>query len=182
MSRVGKKIIEIPEKVEINLTENKIEVKGPKGELKLDLPASVIVKKEANQILVSVKNAQLKKDRSLWGTMRSLIYNLIDGVTQGFQKQLEINGVGFKSEVSNKNLTLNLGFSHPIEFPFPEGIDITAEKNILTITGIDKQLVGETAARIRALKKPEPYKGKGIKYTDEVIRRKAGKVVKTTEG
>jgi len=182
MSRVGKKIINISENVEVNITDDVIKVIGPKGELELRFPPGVFVKQADKQMTVGIKNPQLKKNRALWGTCRSLIANLIEGVTKGFSKQLEISGIGFKAQVKDKKLLLNLGFSHQIEFPIPSGIEIKIENNIITITGADKQLVGEVAAQIRSLKKPEPYKGKGIKYLNEVIRRKAGKVVKTGEG
>lgn len=181
MSRIGKKIIIIPEKVEVNINNQEIKAKGPQGELCLKLPLSVVLIKKDNQLLVNLKNIQTKKDRALWGTYRSLINNLIKGVTNGFSKKLEINGIGYKAQVKDRLLILNLGFSHPLEFSIPEGINIQVDNNIIIVEGVDKYLVGETAARIRAFKKPEPYKGKGIKYLDEVIRRKAGKVVKTTE-
>lgn len=182
MSRVGKKIINIPDQVEVNITNELIKVKGPKGELELKLSPIILVKKDAQQLSLIVKDPQIKKNRALWGTSRSLIANLVEGVAKGFSKQLEINGIGFKAQVSGDKLILNLGFSHPINFLIPQGINLKVENNLITIEGFDKYLVGETAARIRALKKPEPYKGKGIKYLDEVIRRKAGKVVKTGEG
>jgi large subunit ribosomal protein L6 len=181
MSRIGKKIIAIPSGVEVNCQAELVSVKGPKGELSLTLPPGVMVKKDNQQIAVSVRNSRVKREHALWGTSRSLVANMIEGVTNGFSKKLEINGVGFKAQVKDDKLILNLGFSHPVEFPFPAGITIKSENNIITVEGIDKYLVGETAAEIRALKKPEPYKGKGIKYSDEVIRRKAGKVVKSGE-
>jgi len=182
MSRVGKKTITIPKTVTADIKDGFIKIKGPKGELQTVYPKTVIIQKQEDELAVRVKDEQRKRDRSMWGTYRSLIDNMVIGVTEGFQKQLELNGVGFRAQTQGKTLVLNLGFSHPVEIPFPEGIDMSVEKNIITIAGIDKQLVGETAARIRALKKAEPYKGKGIKYVDEVIRRKAGKVVKSSEG
>ncbi len=178
MSRIGKQPITIPAGVTVNMTDSHIEVKGPKGNLSLVLHPRVTLTNTDNQMTVTVKDPDLQSDRALWGLSRMLVANMITGVTTGYEKKLEINGVGFKAQVSGKNLVLNLGFSHPVEFPIPEGISMTVEKNIVTISGIDKQLVGETAAVIRRMKKPEPYKGKGIKYVDEVIRRKAGKVVK----
>lgn len=181
MSRVGKKLITIPEQVTVAINNQEIKVKGPKGELNLKLPERIILTKNDNQLLVNLKNIQTKKDQSLWGTYRSLINNLIIWVTSGYQKKLEINGIGYKAQLRDGLLVLNLGFSHPIEFPLPAGIDISVDNNIITVSGIDKYLVGQAAAKIRALRKPEPYKGKGIKYLNEVIRRKAGKVVKTTE-
>lgn len=178
MSRIGKQPITIPAGVTVSINDRRVEVKGPKGNLSLELHPRVTLTNAENQLTVSVTDPDLQTDRALWGLTRMLVANMITGVTTGYEKKLEINGVGFKAQVSGKNLVLNLGFSHPIEFPIPEGITMTVEKNVVTISGIDKQLVGETAAVIRRLKKPEPYKGKGIKYIDEVIRRKAGKVVK----
>ena len=180
MSRIGKLPIPIPDGVTVQATDQAVNVKGPKGTLDLALNPRVKIATDDGKITVSVKNDQAQDDRALWGLFRMLVANMVMGVTQGFQKQLEINGVGFKAQVTGKNLVLNLGFSHQIEFPIPDGITATVEKNVVTIAGIDKQLVGETAAKIRSLKKPEPYKGKGIKYTTETIRRKAGKVVKAT--
>ncbi|MBT3690549.1 50S ribosomal protein L6 [bacterium] len=181
MSRIGKKIIELNDKTQIKIENNLIMVKGPKGELSQELIDNVLIDVKDNEATVKVNDETDKKQRALWGLYRSLIFNMVEGVNEGFSKQLEINGVGFKAAVQGKNLVLNLGFSHSIEYNIPEGIDIKVEKNLVTISGIDKQKVGQTAAEIRAFKKPEPYKGKGIKYIDEVIRRKAGKVVKGAE-
>jgi len=179
MSRIGKNPIIIPAKVNIKIDKNHIDVDGPKGKLSLDIHPKVLIKTEADSILVSVKDPQDKEQNSLWGLSRTLINNMIIGVTEGFSKQLEINGIGFKAQISGKLLVLNVGFSHPVEYNISEDIQISVEKNVITITGIDKQKVGQIAAEIRTIKKPEPYKGKGIKYIDEVIRRKAGKVVKS---
>jgi large subunit ribosomal protein L6 len=129
-------------------------------------------------MMASVAKPEDKKEKALWGLTRALIQNLVDGVTKGFEKKLEVNGVGFKIALQGQVLVLNLGFSHPINVDIPKGIEVAVDKNVITITGSDKQLVGQFAANIRELKKPEPYKGKGIKYIDEVILRKAGKVVK----
>lgn len=178
MSRIGKLPITIPSGVTLTIDGQDVSVKGPKGNLSLTLHHRVKLLQNDGHATVEVTNPDLQSDRALWGLTRMLVANMVTGVTTGYQKQLEINGVGFKAAVSGKNINLNLGFSHPIEFPIPEGITATVEKNVITISGIDKQLVGETAATIRRLKKPEPYKGKGIKYSDEVIHRKAGKVVK----
>ena len=134
---------------------------------------------EDNNIIVSVENEKNKLERSLWGTTRQIIENMIIGVTEGYEKKLEINGVGYRSEVSGKKLTLNVGYSHPVEFIVPDDVEVAVEKNVITVSGIDKQRVGEIAAQIRKVKKPEPYKGKGIKYVDEVIIRKAGKQAKS---
>lgn len=178
MSRIGKQPISIPAGVTVTLNGQQLEVKGPKGTLSLVVHPRAIVSQADAVVNVTVKDTDLQSDRALWGLTRMLIANMIIGVTTGYEKKLEINGVGYKAQLSGKNLILNLGFSHPIEFPVPEGITMLVEKNVVSISGIDKQLVGETAAVIRRMKKPEPYKGKGIKYSDEVIRRKAGKVVK----
>ena len=178
MSRIGKKIIQIPDKVEVKIDSGLVLVKGPKGELKQRMVREIEVEQSDKELVVKVMNENDKKQRSLWGTFRQLIANMILGVTEGFEKKLEVNGVGYRTEIKGNELVLNVGFSHPVHFKMPEGIQIQVEKNLITVGGIDKQLVGETAARIRKIKKPEPYKGKGIKYVDEVIRRKAGKQAK----
>jgi len=181
MSRIGKKPINIPAQVEVKIEGDLVKVKGPKGALELRLPPLVRAELADSQILVSVPHPEIKDEASLWGLSRTLVSNLVEGVTSGFKKELEINGIGFKAQSSGSQLVLNVGFSHSVEYKIPEGIQIATEKNLITITGIDKQRVGQVAAEIRAIKKPEPYKGKGIKYIDEVIRRKAGKVVKGSE-
>lgn len=175
MSRIGKKIIEIPQGVDVTITTESIVVKGPKGQLEQTLHPHVTVSQEDNTLRVAVKNPNEKKDNALWGLFGSLVTNMVAGVTTGFQKQLEVNGVGYKVALSGKKLTLNLGYSHPIDFEIPEAVDVAVEKNVITLTSSDKQLVGQVAADIRKLRKPEPYKGKGIKYMEEVIRKKAGK-------
>jgi len=181
MSRIGKKPIDLPEKTTVEIKGQNVFVKGPRGELSQKLPDPVAIKQKDQKLYLSVKQPKERTDRALWGLFRVLIANMVEGVTQGYEKKLEVNGVGFKVELKGKTLVLHVGFSHSIEFELPEGIEAKVEKNIITIQGIDKQLVGNTAARIRSIKKPEPYKGKGIKYVDEIIRRKAGKVVKGTE-
>jgi len=178
MSRIGKLPIPLPAGVTITQQEQMLTCTGPKGTLKLELHRHVKLTNADNILTVSVNNPDDQFDRGLWGLFRVLIANMVKGVTEGFVKKLEINGVGFKAQAAGQKLTLNLGFSHPVEFEVPAGVLATVEKNVITIAGIDKQAVGETAAKIRALKKPEPYKGKGIKYDTEVVRRKAGKVVK----
>ncbi|MBU1036618.1 50S ribosomal protein L6 [Patescibacteria group bacterium] len=178
MSRIGKKPIKIPEKTEVKVAGNIISVKGPKGILEQFIVPEISIEVKEGEILVNVKNSDKKKGRALWGLFRSLINNMVEGVVNGFSKQLEINGIGFKALVQGNNLVLNVGFSHPVNYVIPEGVSITVEKNIITVSGIDKQKIGQVAAEIRSIKKPEPYKGKGIKYLDEVIRRKAGKSVK----
>lgn len=180
MSRIGKLPIPIPAGVTVNVTGQTVAVKGPKGELSQTLHERVTAVVDGQTLRVDVRQPDNQSDRALWGLSRVLLANMVIGVTQGFQKQLEINGVGFRAQASGQTLTLNLGFSHPVTFVVPEGVTAKVEKNVITISGSNKQMVGETAAKIRSLKKPEPYKGKGIKYSDEVIRRKAGKVVKAT--
>jgi len=178
MSRIGKKPISIPTGVEISIKENVITVKGKKGELTQEIdPTTVTVKIEENIIEVSRLN-ESKDARSKHGLYRSLIANMIEGVSNGFSKSLEIRGVGYRGSMKGNVLEMNLGFSHPISFEAPAGIEIKFEEksqNNLTISGIDKQLVGQVAANIREYRKPEPYKGKGIRYTDEYVAIKAGK-------
>lgn len=175
MSRIGKKPIIIPKGVEVKIVDGLILVKGPKGELHQKIHRAVRVSSANDTINVGVENENDKAHRALWGLFASLIINMIEGVTRGFAKQLEINGVGFKAAASGGKLVLNVGFSHPVEFLIPKGIEIKTEANVMTITGADKQLVGEVASQIRKIKKAEPYKGKGIKYVGEQVRRKAGK-------
>ncbi|HEC31022.1 MAG TPA: 50S ribosomal protein L6 [Deltaproteobacteria bacterium] len=172
---MGKLPIPIPKGVEVKLTENKITVKGTKGTLSQSIHPAVIVKVDDG--VITVKNRYENKfSRSLWGLTRSLINNMVEGVTKGFTKVLEINGVGYRADVQNRVLNLTIGFSHPVEFRLPDGIEASVDKqNRITISGIDKALVGQTAARIRALRPCDPYKAKGIKYADEQIRRKVGK-------
>lgn len=182
MSRVGKKPILIPAGVEVAIDGAQVRVKGPKGTLSLVMhpliAASVATGEEGPEVRVIVKDETNLDGPAQWGTARANIANLVEGVTKGFSKSLEVNGVGFRVAVAGRNVNLSIGFSHPVVFPLPEGIIAIAEGNILTISGMDAQVVGQTAAEIRSLRKPEPYKGKGIKYTDETIRRKAGKAAK----
>lgn len=181
MSRIGKQPIFLPSGVAATIDHGTVVVKGPKGELKQSLHAHVNAELVDGVLKVSVRDVTDKHDRALWGLFRALIQNMVNGVSLGFEKKLEVNGVGYKAQVSGKKLVLNLGYSHPIEFQIPDGIAITVEKNIITIGGSDKQRVGEIASQIRAFRKPEPYKGKGIKYSDEHVRRKVGKVMKSGE-
>lgn len=181
MSRIGKQPIKVPDNVEIKISADSILVKGPKGEISKNLHPDVVVEEKDNEILVKSRNDS-KESRALWGTFRSLINNMVKGVKDGFEKVLVYEGIGFKSEVkadssveSGKILELNVGFTHPVKVVAPKGIDFKAEKNQITVSGIDKELVGQVAADIRKVKPPEPYKGKGIRYKDEVILRKAGK-------
>jgi large subunit ribosomal protein L6 len=175
MSRIGKRVIAKPAGVDVTIADNTITVKGPKGELTRELHPMVDVQMTEDQITVHVANPEVKSERSLWGLFNSLIFNMIEGVTKGFEKKLEVNGVGYRVAQSGNKITLNVGFSHPVEFEVPEGVTSSVEKNVITLTSIDKALVGQVAANIRKVRKPEPYKGKGIKYSDEIIRRKAGK-------
>jgi len=188
MSRIGKQPINIPEGVQISIKDNVIEVSGPKGKLTENLVPNVNVEiKDRDQselgkeILVSVKNPENKEQRSRWGLQRSLINNMVVGLTDGFTKQLEVNGVGYKVTLQDKKIVLNVGYSHPVNYDLPEKVDAQIEKNLITLNSFDKQLLGQVAAEIRAIRKPEPYKGKGIKYIEEVIRRKEGKIAKSGE-
>ena len=180
MSRIGRQIILVPETVEIKIDKEEISVKGKRGELKQVLPDFLRVVIKDDKLTVATKNAEDKKQRSLWGTMNRLIFNMIKGVTDGFEKKLEMIGVGYRGEVKEDKLILRLGFSHLIEYSIPSDIEIKVEKSFIIVTGIDKQKVGDVAAKIRRFRKPEPYKGKGVKYVDEVIRRKAGKKAVST--
>ena len=174
MSRLGKKEITIPEKTEATFADGVFVVKGPKGELKKNFRDEIAVKIDDRKIkLEPQKDTGLA--RALWGTYASHITNMIDGVNTPYEKKLIVEGVGFKSNVQGNKLVMSLGFSHPVELTIPEGITATALKNVITISGIDKELVGQFAAKVKAKKKPEPYKGKGIRYENEVIRRKQGK-------
>ncbi len=174
MSRIGKKPVAIPSGVETSVRENVITVKGPKGTLSFAHAVDVSVKLEDGMFRVE-KLSQSKRAQALWGTTAKLVSNMIEGVTKGFEKKLELNGVGYRMSGSGKKLTLALGFSHPVEVVVPEGIDTKVEGNVLSISGIDRQKVGQFAAEVRALKPVEPYKGKGFRYTDEIVRRKEGK-------
>ncbi len=178
MSRIGKLPVVIPSGVKISLDGNALTVTGPKGTLTQSLHQRMTIAVETEQIVVT-SPAENKQDGALHGLTRALINNMIVGVTNGFQKDLEINGVGYRAEIKGKVLTLSLGYSHPVTYELPEGISIEVEKQTkLSVKGIDKQLVGSAAAKIRSYRKPEPYKGKGIKYADERILRKAGKAGK----
>lgn len=177
MSRIGKQPIAVPSEVSINITDDVISVNGKLGNLNYAFNRKVIINYDKNQATIEVSpKGEDKKDRAMWGLSRTLINNMIIGVSKGFTKVLEINGVGYKAAVSGKILTIFLGYSHDIKFIIPNGIEIKCPKPTqIEIFGYDKQLVGEVAALIRSLRKPEPYKGKGVKYLDEVIVRKVGK-------
>lgn len=174
MSRLGKKPIQIPQKTEIKVEDNSISVKGPLGELNVDMLPGFEINLEKDQISIDPKVKNIKFN-SLWGTYVSLIQNAISGVNEEFEKKLIIEGVGFRAAVQGNKLVLNIGFSHQVELEIPEGLKAEVEKDTITIKGIDKQKVGHFAAVVRSNKKPEPYKGKGIRYSDEVVRRKEGK-------
>ena len=178
MSRIGRMPIAIPAGVTVELAENnQVTVKGPKGTLSRVLPSEMEIKVEGSEVTVTRPN-DLKKMKSLHGLTRTLIHNMVVGVTDGFTKELEVNGVGYRASKAGKKLTLNLGYSHPVEMEDPEGLESTVDGNKIIIKGIDKEKVGQYEAEIRDKRRPEPYKGKGIKYADEVIRRKVGKTGK----
>jgi len=175
MSRIGKKPVEIPSGVDVKLVENSITVKGPKGELKRELHPKMTIRQEGKTIVVE-RGSDHREDRSLHGLTRTLISNMVDGVTKGFERVLEINGVGYKAEVKGNILLLNMGYSHPVNFELPKGVTAAVDKmTTIKLTSIDKELVGQVAANVRSVRKPEPYKGKGIKYAEETILRKEGK-------
>ncbi len=177
MSRIGKQPVDIPSGVDVKIENGKIIAKKGNITEEIDTKNYVDVKIEDNKIVFLPKGED-RESSAFWGTFRSLTSNMMEGLTKGFEKRLEINGVGYRAQVSGKNLELQLGFSHPVIFPIPNGIDIKVEKNIIIIKGHNKQQVGQVAAKIRGFRPPEPYKGKGVKYVDEVIRRKAGKTAK----
>ena len=178
MSRIGRMPIAIPAGVTVELAENnQVTVKGPKGTLSRVLPSEMEIKVEGSEVTVTRPN-DLKKMKSLHGLTRTLIHNMVVGVTDGFTKELEVNGVGYRASKAGKKLTLNLGYSHPVEMEDPEGLESTVDGNKIIIKGIDKEKVGQYAAEIRDKRRPEPYKGKGIKNADEGIRRKVGKTGK----
>lgn len=178
MSRIGKKPITIPEGTEVKIESRKVFVKGSKGELSFALPQGIkteLSDENGKKLKVVLDNASAPNAKKAWGTSRALIANMIEGVTKGFERKLEIEGVGFRASVEADSLVLNIGYSHPVKLKIPEGIKAVVEKNVIIISGIDKGAVGQFAANVRAEKKPEPYKGKGIRYQGEIIRRKLGK-------
>jgi len=181
MSRIGKQTTEVPNGVTLTQQDGVLTVQGPKGKLERTIPAVVTIDVKDNVVVTSVKDENAKTQRALWGTFSSHVRNMIVGVTDGYKKQLEVNGVGYRVALQGADLKIEVGYSHPVIFKLPEGIKASVEKNLITVEGIDKEVLGQTAAEIRAIRKPEPYKGKGIKYVDEVIRRKAGKAAKAGE-
>lgn len=183
MSRVGKQLIILPSGVSAQIAEKErmITIKGPKGELSFNFGYEIEIKNQADGTLKVEKSGKTKLADALWGTVRAIVANMVEGVSQGFQKQLELNGVGYKMNLAGKKLILNLGFSHVIEKEMPKELEVSIEKNILTIKGIDKQQVGQWTAEVRALKKVEPYKGKGFRYVGEEVLKKEGKKAGTGE-
>jgi len=179
MSRIGRKPISLPPGVEVAVAGKVVTVKGPKGTLALTLhPRVTALLTPEKTLVVSVEDTERIEDRALWGTTRKLLANAVEGVVKPFEKKLEFIGVGYKVAAAGSTVTMEVGFSHPVKMELPTGIAASVEKNTLTLAGIDRQLLGETAARIRRVRPPEPYKGKGIRYADEVVRRKAGKAAK----
>lgn len=178
MSRIGKQLIKIPSDVSVSLKDGIVVVKGPKGELKRVVNKLVTLNVQDNIVTVDVQNKEDKKERSLWGTYAAHVKNMIKGVTAGFKKSLEINGVGYRVAMSGADLKLEVGFSNPVVYKMPKEVKATVEKNLITLESVDKEMLGRVASEVRAIRKPEPYKGKGIKYVEEIIRRKAGKAAK----
>jgi large subunit ribosomal protein L6 len=175
MSRIGKRPITVPAKVQVAIDGTKVVVKGPKGELSRDLPANVIVSQEGETLLVTRRD-ETRTSRQMHGLSRTLVANMVEGVSQGFQRRLEIQGVGYRAQVQGRNLVLNIGYSHQVQIEPPDGVQFAVENNTnVIVSGYDKEVVGNIAAKIRAVRPPEPYKGKGIRYAGEVVRRKAGK-------
>jgi large subunit ribosomal protein L6 len=178
MSRIGKRPIPVPQKVTVTIDGQHVAVKGPKGELSRTLPPEVEVVQEGDTVLVNRRN-ESRPARQRHGLCRTLVANMVEGVSNGFQKRLEIQGVGYRAQVQGRNLVLNVGYSNPVQIEPPEGIQVAVENNTnVIVSGIDKEIVGNTSARIRAVRPPEPYKGKGIRYAGELVRRKAGKAGK----
>ena len=178
MSRIGKQPVSVPSGVSVEIKDRHITVKGNKGTLSRELPSSIVVKQEDSNIIVSPEdNSRIARQRH--GLSRTLVANMIEGVSKGFEKRLQIQGVGYRAQAQGKKLTLNVGYSKPVEMEMPDGIQVAVEKNTeVILNGIDKEVLGNTAARIRAVRPPEPYKGKGIRYLGEQVRRKAGKTGK----
>ncbi len=181
MSKVGKKPISIPQGVEVKISSDQLEIKGKGGSMALAVLPHTSAELKENKLVINTTGAD-KQARANWGTMRALAQNAVTGVNEGFSKELEIQGVGYRAAMEGTTLVLNIGYSHPVKFPSPEGIKISVEKNFIKVSGHDKGLVGETAAKIRSVRKPEPYLGKGIRYRGEVVKMKAGKKVAGSTG
>ncbi len=179
MSKIGKKPIIIPQGVEVDIKGNVFMVKGPKGELRRSYPEKLLSVKVAEGVVSLLPVSNSERARVNWGTFRSHFFNMIKGVSEGWKKTLELVGVGYRAEIQGRDLVLTVGFSHPVKVACPEGISFNLEKSIISVEGVDKELVGEISDKIRSVRPPEPYKGKGIRYTDEKVRRKAGKAAKT---
>lgn len=182
MSKIGKQPINLPQDVSVDVSGSIVTVKGTRGALDLNIPRKITLKinKEDNELIVEAKDSD-KKTKALHGTIRSILANMVHGVTEGWTKTLELVGTGYRVELKQDTLVITVGYSHPVEYKAPEGINFSVEKLNITVEGIDKELVGLVAAQIRSIRPPEPYKGKGIKYQDEQVRRKAGKAVKAAE-
>ncbi|MBI5728300.1 MAG: 50S ribosomal protein L6 [Candidatus Magasanikbacteria bacterium] len=178
MSRIGKRTIDIPAGVTVKIDDGSVEVSGPKGTVLRTVPATVQIKMVDNTLTVGVVDSADRHSRALWGTYGAHLLNMVKGVSVGFKKQLEVNGVGYRVGLQGSQLKLEVGFTHPVLYALPTEVKAAVEKNIITLESANKEILGEVAAQIRAVRKPEPYKGKGIKYVDEVIRRKAGKAAK----
>ena len=179
MSRIGRKPLEIPKGVTVSITKDSVSTKGPKGTLTLKRHKDIEIRQTKDEdkrdVIVFERTGNLGHERAAHGLMRALVNNMLEGVTKGFEKQLEINGVGYKAEIKGQKITLSLGYSHPIEYTLPEGVSAKTDKNLLILSSIDREKLGGAAAKIRSYRPPEPYKGKGIKYKEETILRKAGK-------
>ncbi len=182
MSKIAKIPVEIKEGATVVVNSKDVEINGPKGNMSYSIPEGILVKMEENKVLISQKNEKDRKERALSGLVRANIANMIKGVTVGFEKKLELSGVGYRAQASGNSLTLSLGFSHPVVIKGPEEIIFSVSDNVITVSGINKVLVGDMASKIRSIRPPEPYKGKGIKYQGEKIRRKAGKAAKAVGG
>lgn len=180
MSRIGKLSIQVPDSVEVRIDGQEVTVKGPKGELKREFPRRAKISIDDKELKVEVKDKE--NDKAIWGLSRALLNNMVLGVTDGFTKELEINGVGYKADVQGTKLVLNVGYSHSVEMPIPEGIAVKVEKNLIALSGFNKEILGQFAANVRKVRPPEPYKGKGIKYLKEHVRRKVGKKAIAAEG
>lgn len=191
MSRIGRKAIELPQGVSVKITEETVEVQGPKGRMTTPVPAGVLFRQEGSALMVrpvgapegpvekSAIDRLSRPERATWGLARALAANAVLGVTKGFHKELEIVGVGYKAEVQGKKVVFSLGYSHPVDFPIPDGIEVKVERNRITVSGIDKQKVGQVTAEMRALRPPDPYKQKGVRRVGELLRKKAGKAAVT---